>query len=80
MTMLLFGGTASLAGPAIGVVFVLLLTEALRSFQDYQMVLYGVLILIVIVALPGGLHGGLKEICEKWKAKRLLHNGGPAKC
>lgn len=62
ITMLLFGGTACLSGPIMGAVFVLLLTELLRGFQSYQMLLYGSLMLIIIVAMPGGLRGGLEEL------------------
>ncbi|MGI6084470.1 MAG: branched-chain amino acid ABC transporter permease [Acetivibrionales bacterium] len=62
VTMLLFGGTTSLLGPALGVLSLLLLTEALRSLQDYQMIIYGALLLLVIVALPGGIYGGIKDI------------------
>lgn len=70
MTMLLFGGTACLAGPIMGACAVLLLTELLRAFQAYQMLIYGVLMLIVIVAMPGGLHGSLKDLIANIRFKR----------
>lgn len=62
LTMLLFGGTGTMFGPIIGVISVELLIESLRSLQEYQGFVYGVLLLIVIVALPGGLYGGLRDI------------------
>ena len=62
ITMLLFGGTASALGPVVGVVAVMVLTEMLRSFQDYQMLIYGILMLIVIVGIPGGLYGAFRDI------------------
>lgn len=62
LTMLLFGGTGSLFGPIVGVITVEMLIESLRSLQDYQSFVYGILLLIVIVALPGGLYGGLRDI------------------
>lgn len=62
ITMLLFGGTACLSGPIIGTSFVLLLTELLRSLQSYQMLIYGALMLVIIVLMPGGLHGACKEL------------------
>ncbi len=62
LTMLLFGGTGTLLGPVFGVISVTLLIEALRDFQDYQVFIYGFLMLIVIVALPGGLYGACKDI------------------
>lgn len=69
LTMLLFGGTGSLLGPIIGVISVELLIEVLRSLQDYQGFVYGILLLIVIVALPGGLFGGFRDIFSFVKRK-----------
>lgn len=71
LTMLLFGGTASLFGPIIGSISVLLITESLRSFEQYQMFIYGILMLIVIVALPGGLLGGFRDLFAGLKRKSL---------
>ena len=62
LTMLLFGGTGTMFGPIIGVISVELLIESLRSLQEMQGFVYGVLLLIVIVALPGGLYGGLRDV------------------
>ena len=62
LTMLLFGGTGTMFGPIIGVISVELLIESLRSLQEFQGFVYGILLLIVIVALPGGLYGGLRDI------------------
>lgn len=61
LTMLLFGGSASLLGPVTGVVTVLLLNEALRSAQKYQMFIYGILLLAVILLMPGGIYGMIRD-------------------
>lgn len=68
LTMLLFGGTASLAGPICGVTVVMLLNELLRSAERYQMFIYGVLLLVVIVLIPGGIYGTLEK-----PVRKLLH-------
>lgn len=65
LTMLLFGGTASMMGPFIGTFSVQMLNEVLRSAERYQLLIYGILLLIVIVALPGGIYGELLKIKEK---------------
>jgi branched-chain amino acid transport system permease protein len=79
LTMLLFGGTGTLAGPIFGVVTVMLLVEALRDFQDYQVFIYGILMLIVIVALPGGLYGASKDVYQRFVAKPgAARDGGGA--
>ena len=71
LTMLLFGGTGSMAGPVIGVVIIEILMELIRPLQEYQMLLYGVLLLIVIIALPGGIYGGIKDVMISIKRKRM---------
>lgn len=70
LTMLLLGGTGSLVGPIIGVIVIELLLELIRPLQEYQMLLYGVLMLIVIVALPGGIFGGFKDLITSLKRKK----------
>ena len=62
LTMLLFGGTASLAGPICGVSIVMLMNELFRSAERYQMFIYGVMLLIVFVLIPGGVYGTLEKI------------------
>jgi branched-chain amino acid transport system permease protein len=62
LTMLLFGGTASIIGTILGVASIELLMEFIRPLQEYQMLFYGILLLIVIVALPGGIYGGIKDL------------------
>lgn len=76
LTMLLFGGSGSLLGPILGASAVLLVNESLRSLQDYQMLVYGIMMLIVIVVMPGGIFGLGKGVMAKIKHKKL--NGGEA--
>lgn len=70
LTMLLFGGTGSFWGPIIGAIAVLLINESLRDLQNLQMLVFGILMLLVIVAIPGGLYGTAKELFEKAKNRR----------
>lgn len=75
VTMMLFGGTGSILGPIFGAVLVLLITEGLRTFEQYQMLMYGILLLIVVVVLPGGIFGETKKLTKRLMAKR---KGGKA--
>jgi branched-chain amino acid transport system permease protein len=79
LTMLLFGGTASIPGTVIGVLSIEILIETIRPLQEYQMLFYGILLLIVIVALPGGVYSGLQDIrrgmeMRRAKRERMLQN------
>lgn len=69
ITMLLFGGTASKSGSIIGAAAILLLNEGLRKMENMQMLIYGILLLIVILLLPGGIHGMIKTLYQKYKGK-----------
>ena len=53
----------------VHLIFVLILTELLRALQDYQMVIYGVLMLVAIVALPGGLYGGIRQLLDQLRSR-----------
>ncbi len=78
LTMLLFGGSGSFYGPIIGSVVVLLVNESLRSLQDYQMLVYGVLMLLVIIAIPGGIYGLVKDLLAKRKNSTVKEGGANA--
>ena len=57
MTMLLFGGITTTAGPIIGSAVLLLVKEVFQSLALYQGVIYAVFILIVLFFFPNGAVG-----------------------
>lgn len=69
MTMLLFGGIGSLAGPVIGSAALVVVTELMQSFVRYQMLIYAVFILIVLFYLPNGVVGIIDNMKHKMKNK-----------
>ena len=52
---------------AVGL-FVLAMSLTL-IFKVYQMVIYGVLMLVAIVALPGGLYGGIRQLLDQLRSR-----------
>ena len=79
LTMMLFGGSGSIAGSIIGVVIIEILLELIRPLQEYQMLLYGILLLIVIIALPGGIVGGFRDMmADRAKKKQPAEGEGGA--
>jgi branched-chain amino acid transport system permease protein len=50
----LVGGTASVAGPLIGVAFFTAITEGLRSLGSYRLFAYGALIVVAMLVRPFG--------------------------
>lgn len=76
MTILLFGGMSSLAGPVIGSVILLIIREVLQGFATYQLLIYAIFILIVLYFLPtgmvgliGGLRVRLEAVLERRREK-----------
>ena len=57
MTMLLFGGITTTAGPVIGSAVLLLVKEVFQSLALYQGVIYAVFILVVLFFFPNGAVG-----------------------
>ena len=59
VAMVVVGGLGSIAGSFLGAAFVVLLPELLRGAGDYQQLVYGVAMIVVFIAWPSGLMGGL---------------------
>jgi branched-chain amino acid transport system permease protein len=55
LMFVLLGGQGHIVGPIIGAVFFTVLTESVRIAQQYELVLYGFILIIVILLLPKGL-------------------------
>lgn len=67
---LLLGGAASLAGPILGAFVLPVLTEYLQFLKSYQMIVFGVLLVVVIIYFPRGLMGGITNLLGKINNKR----------
>ena len=66
----LLGGAATLAGPIIGGFALPILMEYLQFLQDYQMIFFGVLLIVVIIYFPRGLMGAFRNIQARLKNKK----------
>jgi branched-chain amino acid transport system permease protein len=57
VVMLFLGGTGTLWGPALGAIFLKVLPEFTYQFQNYEMLMNGVILIIVLVFMPKGIFG-----------------------
>ncbi len=57
VVMNVLGGMYYLLGPVLGSTFLAALPELLRGYVDLQRVIFGVILIIVMAALPGGIIG-----------------------
>ena len=57
LTMAVIGGLGSEVGALLGAAFLAGAPEVLRQFKDAEMVIYGVILVLCMLFLPGGLAG-----------------------
>ncbi len=74
VTMVVIGGLGSIYGSLFGAVLLTLLPEMLRTFQDYDIVVYGLILILMTMFMPGGLARGIPAVIGVFSAKR--GNGG----
>jgi len=55
VTMVVVGGMASIWGSVLGAAFLTILPECLRVAADYDIVIYGLLLMVVMIFMPKGL-------------------------
>lgn len=57
LVMAIFGGLRTFIGPFLGAAFFTLLPEFTQVFKDYQLLVYGLILLVSYMAMPQGLAG-----------------------
>ncbi len=71
------GGAASIVGPVLGAMVVVLLREVVPAeSQRYSQVIFGIVLIVVMLVAPGGIVGIYRKV-EAW-ARRRRSTGGPA--
>jgi len=62
LVMLFLGGIGTIFGPILGALFLKLLPEITYQVQDYELLLNGVILIVVLVFMPRGLYGIWMEL------------------
>jgi len=65
LTMIIIGGAESIWGAVIGAALLTTLPELLRTLKDYDVVVYGFVLMVVLIFMPTGIVGGLKMLYGK---------------
>jgi branched-chain amino acid transport system permease protein len=68
LTMLLVGGSGTIAGPVVGSIFLVFLKEWLRFIKEYYMIIYGAGIVLVMIFMPYGFVGLAKRIYFRFQS------------
>jgi branched-chain amino acid transport system permease protein len=72
--MIVIGGLGSITGSVLGAVLYIALTEGLREFSQYRMVLFSLLLVVIMIVRPQGILGHY----EIFRRRRLAATPRPA--
>ncbi|MBI2746645.1 MAG: ATP-binding cassette domain-containing protein [Burkholderiales bacterium] len=66
--VVMLGGAGSVTGPLVGALLVGLLPELLSGLEEFRLLFFGVLLLVVLWVAPGGVVGGLQRLRARWQS------------
>ncbi|SEQ62108.1 branched-chain amino acid ABC transporter permease [Piscibacillus halophilus] len=70
LVYLLIGGIGTLSGPVIGTFIIVWISQELQFLQDYRMLVFGPILVILIIFAPRGISGFIIDWNLKRKAKK----------
>jgi branched-chain amino acid transport system permease protein len=65
LTMVVIGGLGSIYGSFLGAALLTLLPEFLRAAHDYDIIIYGGMLMLMVMFMPGGLVHGVPDLFRK---------------
>lgn len=68
--MNVLGGVGALAGAAVGAVLLVPLPELLRGLQQYQRLIYGLALILLLLFIPQGLAGLARSLMARGRAAK----------
>jgi branched-chain amino acid transport system permease protein len=68
VVMIIIGGLGSISGAVIGGIFVAVTLELMRDLQQYRLVLYALLLIVIMLVRPEGLFG-TRELPQLLRAR-----------
>jgi branched-chain amino acid transport system permease protein len=67
VTMVVFGGMASTFGAVVGAAVLTLLPQLLTALKDYEMVVFGALLMATMIFFPRGIVPTLSALWQRWR-------------
>ncbi|HYO94147.1 MAG TPA: branched-chain amino acid ABC transporter permease [Polyangiaceae bacterium] len=69
VVMIIVGGLGSISGAVLGAIFVAVTLELMRDLQEYRLVLYALLLIVIMLVRPQGLLGS-RELGDLFGRRR----------
>ena len=76
VVMIIVGGLGSISGAILGGIFVAVSLELMRDLQQYRLVLYALLLIVIMIVRPEGLLG-TRELHHRFWRKKPAKPAGP---
>lgn len=73
LLMAILGGAGTLLGPLVGTLTVFYASVLLQAFEQWQTFFYGLMLLVVLFAMPKGVVGSI----DNWLSQRRSRGGTP---
>ncbi len=70
LVMVAVGGMMNVWGALVGTIIMTILPESLRFFHDYDILVYGLVLLLIMMFMPNGIVGLLQGYAASWKAAK----------
>jgi branched-chain amino acid transport system permease protein len=81
VVMVLLGCVGKFPGPAIGAFVVIFLSDWLRQFERWRMLIFGLVVVVIVMLAPRGLMGAVdsaQALIKRWRAGRGSGPGAQA--
>lgn len=75
LVMVVLGGAGTLWGPVLGTLTITAIHELLRPYANWDIVVYGLLLMILMIAMPGGLARAIETLWNWGRAIISRENG-----
>ena len=79
VTMVLIGGMGSLWGSVFGAFLLTILPEFLHAVKEYNVLVYGTVLMAVLIFFPQGLFPGILEVWKKRRTRMEAESSGPGR-
>ena len=74
IVMVILGGLGSISGAVLGGIFVAVSLELMRDLQQYRLVLYALLLIVIMLVRPQGMLG-TRELSDLWRRRASSAKG-----
>ena len=76
-TMVVIGGMSEIWGACLGAIILTILPEYLHIFHDYEILIFGIILMIIMILMPKGLFIGIMDSLKGIKNRLFIKTDEP---